>query len=119
MLDLEPSLDADQWGRKARPKSEICSPDSYGRSPFSDPVVEDNDEEEENGSAPGPIDHLGLILAVVEEMKAEPRWMARNYGLLSKNCNHFSDELCRRLTGRSAPAWISACSKLQVLASLP
>lgn len=122
MFDADSSLDADQWGRKLRPASGISSdivssPDSYGRSPFADPAEHDN-AEEDNGPDQGPINHLGRILAVIEEMKAEPQWRARNYGLLTKNCNHFSDELCRRLTGRPAPAWISTYTPL-IPASCP
>lgn len=30
------------------------------------------------------------------------------YHLLERNCNHFSNELCLKLTGRPAPSWVSA-----------
>ena len=28
------------------------------------------------------------------------------YHLLQRNCNHFSDALCKRLTGQPAPTWV-------------
>ena len=33
--------------------------------------------------------------------------MGREYDLLSKNCNHFTSELCFELTGRRAPGWLN------------
>ena len=30
-----------------------------------------------------------------------------SYHLLQRNCNHFSDMLCERLTGHQAPPWVS------------
>ena len=33
--------------------------------------------------------------------------MGRDYDLLSKNCNHFTSELCFELTGRRAPGWLN------------
>jgi hypothetical protein len=29
------------------------------------------------------------------------------YHLLERNCNHFSNELCLKLTGNPAPSWVS------------
>lgn len=29
------------------------------------------------------------------------------YHLLERNCNHFSNELCLKLTGKPAPSWVS------------
>ncbi len=31
-----------------------------------------------------------------------------SYHLLQRNCNHFSDMLCERLTGHPAPVWVSS-----------
>ncbi len=28
------------------------------------------------------------------------------YHLLERNCNHFSNELCLKLTGKPAPSWV-------------
>ena len=29
-----------------------------------------------------------------------------------RNCNHFTDELCKRLTGKTPPGWINRAAKL-------
>ncbi|KAI7848469.1 PPPDE putative peptidase domain-containing protein [Circinella umbellata] len=34
------------------------------------------------------------------------------YNLLTRNCNHFTDELCKRLTGKTPPGWINRAAKL-------
>ncbi|KAG2183311.1 hypothetical protein INT43_006316, partial [Umbelopsis isabellina] len=34
------------------------------------------------------------------------------YNLLNRNCNHFTAELSRRLTGKSIPGWINRAAKL-------
>lgn len=36
------------------------------------------------------------------------KYKGNAYHLLQQNCNHFSDELCMRLTGQHAPLWVSA-----------
>ncbi|KAI7899709.1 PPPDE putative peptidase domain-containing protein [Cokeromyces recurvatus] len=35
-----------------------------------------------------------------------------SYKLLTRNCNHFSEDLCKRLTGKTAPGWINRAAKL-------
>lgn len=50
---------------------------------------------------------LEHVLETIEGMRNEAEWRASNYSLLNRNCNHFTRELCLRLTGREAPAWIS------------
>lgn len=35
------------------------------------------------------------------------RFLGREYDLLSRNCNHFTSELCAELTGRKAPGWLN------------
>ena len=30
-----------------------------------------------------------------------------SYNLLTKNCNHFTQSLCERLTGRKGPSWLN------------
>ena len=44
------------------------------------------------------------VQEVVQAMGAEYRGNA--YHLLERNCNHFSDELCYKLTGRHPPPWV-------------
>ena len=40
--------------------------------------------------------------------------MGREYDLLSKNCNHFTSELCYELTGRRAPGWLNRAAGVGV-----
>lgn len=42
------------------------------------------------------------------------RFMGREYDLLSKNCNHFTSELCLELTGRRAPGWLNRAAGVGV-----
>lgn len=42
-----------------------------------------------------------LMASMAEE------WPGNKYNLLTRNCNDFADELCRKLTGEGAPAWIN------------
>lgn len=34
-------------------------------------------------------------------------WPGAGYNLLTRNCNHFADQLCRRLTGVGSPPWVN------------
>jgi hypothetical protein len=44
------------------------------------------------------------VQEVVQALGAQYRGNA--YHLLERNCNHFSDELCYKLTGRHPPPWV-------------
>ncbi|XP_057520300.1 deSI-like protein At4g17486 isoform X2 [Amaranthus tricolor] len=35
-----------------------------------------------------------------------------SYHLIAKNCNHFSDEVCLHLTGKSVPGWVNRLARL-------
>jgi hypothetical protein len=49
------------------------------------------------------------VKEIIEEMKKEyPR---SSYHFIKKNCNHFSDDLCKRLVGKSIPAWVNRLAK--------
>lgn len=34
------------------------------------------------------------------------------YNLISKNCNHFTDEVCLRLTGKPIPGWVNRLARV-------
>ena len=44
------------------------------------------------------------VQEVVQQLGGTYRGNA--YHLLERNCNHFSDELCHKLTGHHAPPWV-------------
>lgn len=37
-----------------------------------------------------------------------------SYNLLTKNCNHFTQSLCERLTGRRGPTWLNRAAQIGV-----
>ena len=45
---------------------------------------------------------------VVELGNAE--FKGNSYHLLQRNCNHFSETLCKRLTGQHPPSWVRTCA---------
>lgn len=47
---------------------------------------------------------------VLQDISKE--YIGTSYNLLTRNCNHFSEDLGRRLTGKSAPGWINRAAKL-------
>ncbi|CAG8520637.1 22125_t:CDS:2 [Cetraspora pellucida] len=42
-------------------------------------------------------------------------WSGNSYNLLTRNCNHFTSELCNILVGKPAPNWINRAAKLGTL----
>lgn len=52
------------------------------------------------------------IDAIVQRTAA--KFTGREYDLLSKNCNHFTSELCLELTGRRAPGWLNRAAGVGV-----
>lgn len=34
------------------------------------------------------------------------------YHLIAKNCNHFTDEVCKQLTGKQIPGWVNRLARL-------
>ncbi|MED6186321.1 hypothetical protein PIB30_065550 [Stylosanthes scabra] len=52
----------------------------------------------------------GEVRAVMEELAAEYRGNA--YNLITKNCNHFCNETCIRLTGNPIPSWVNRLARI-------
>lgn len=52
------------------------------------------------------------IEAILDEVSQE--FQGRSYNLLTRNCNHFTSELCRRLTGQPGPAWLNRAASIGV-----
>ncbi|CAG8560099.1 15052_t:CDS:10 [Acaulospora morrowiae] len=46
------------------------------------------------------------IKSIIDELSNE--WSGNSYNLLTRNCNHFSSELCIRLVGKPAPSKTSS-----------
>ena len=54
-----------------------------------------------------PIDE---VLTAIEELKIE--YAGFTYDILNKNCNHFSDDLCRKLVGVGIPPYLNRLARL-------
>jgi len=52
----------------------------------------------------------GEVKAVMEELAAEYRGNA--YNLITKNCNHFCNAACLRLTGNPIPSWVNRLARI-------
>lgn len=50
------------------------------------------------------------VQRIVTELKKE--FSQGSYDLVSRNCNHFSEALCQRVTGKSIPSWVNALAGL-------
>mmetsp|Transcript_10627 Transcript_10627/g.14763 ORF Transcript_10627/g.14763 Transcript_10627/m.14763 type:complete len:287 (+) Transcript_10627:2-862(+) len=48
---------------------------------------------------------------LIEAMTESDRYQGTAYNLLKNNCNDFSDDLCRRLTGKGIPNWVNRGAK--------
>ncbi|ESW07795.1 hypothetical protein PHAVU_010G159700 [Phaseolus vulgaris] len=55
----------------------------------------------------------GEVKAVMEELAAEYRGNA--YNLITKNCNHFCNDACLRLTGNPIPSWVNRLARIGFL----
>lgn len=61
----------------------------------------------------------GFTLATDEEIEAAIRstseeFQGRSYNLLSRNCNHFTSHLCKKLTGTPSPGWLNRAAAIGV-----
>ncbi|KAI8340297.1 PPPDE putative peptidase domain-containing protein [Chlamydoabsidia padenii] len=53
------------------------------------------------------------ILEQIQSISKE--YVGTSYHLLTRNCNHFTDDFCAQLTGKHAPSWINRAAKLGTL----
>ncbi|XP_052199919.1 deSI-like protein At4g17486 [Diospyros lotus] len=65
---------------------------------------------------------LGLVNMPPAEFRAFLERMASDYHgntyhLISKNCNHFTDDIAWRLTGKHIPGWVNRLARLGALCS--
>ncbi|KAL1816076.1 hypothetical protein ACET3Z_018650 [Daucus carota] len=77
--------------------------------------------EAEPKSCPGYIYRCSIPLGRIDMPVSEFRNFIENvaseyhgdtYNLISKNCNHFTDDMSGRLTGRRIPGWVNRLAKL-------
>ncbi|KAL9260183.1 DeSI-like protein [Drosera capensis] len=70
---------------------------------------------------PGFIFRRTILLGSTEMSRAEFRsfmeqfaskYHGDTYHLIGKNCNHFTDEVCLHLTGKSIPGWVNRLARL-------
>lgn len=62
-----------------------------------------------HGFTVAPPDEIDAIIR-----EASDEFPGTAYNLLTKNCNHFTSYLCRRLTGRPGPAWLNRAASIGV-----
>ncbi|KAK7255153.1 hypothetical protein RIF29_28557 [Crotalaria pallida] len=55
----------------------------------------------------------GEVRGVMEELAAEYRGNA--YNLITKNCNHFCNDACVKLTGNPIPSWVNRLARIGFL----
>ncbi|CAD6567543.1 MAG: hypothetical protein CYPHOPRED_001790 [Cyphobasidiales sp. Tagirdzhanova-0007] len=99
--EADQTLDADEWGRRLPSTITTCPTETHPASHSSHYVDEPGDIRPQTQS------HPQRVSSVIEDLKAQPKWRASRYQLLTRNCNDFTSELCLRLTGRAAPGWIN------------
>ena len=77
--------------------------------------------EVEPRSCPGFIYRNSIVLGRINKSPSEFRSFIENiaseyhgdtYHLISKNCNHFTDDICWRLTGKRVPGWVNRLARL-------
>ncbi|XP_038994400.1 deSI-like protein At4g17486 isoform X2 [Hibiscus syriacus] len=54
----------------------------------------------------GPVDVRGIMEDLAEEYKGNA------YNLITKNCNHFCNDACIRLTGNPIPSWVNRLARI-------
>jgi hypothetical protein len=53
----------------------------------------------------------GEVRAVMEEELAG-EYRGNAYNLITKNCNHFCNDACIRLTGNPIPSWVNRLARI-------
>lgn len=61
----------------------------------------------------------GFTFATQQEIEAildnvSHEFLGTTYNLLTKNCNHFTAELCKQLTGQPSPGWLNRAASIGV-----
>jgi hypothetical protein len=56
-----------------------------------------------------PLDQIDEVIADVSK-----DFLGPGYNLLTKNCNHFTAELVRKLTGKAPPRWLNRAASIGV-----
>ena len=52
------------------------------------------------------------IEVIINEVSQD--FLGPSYNLLSNNCNHFTEHLCQKLTGKSTPTWLNRAASIGV-----
>ncbi|CAN1333759.1 DeSI-like protein At4g17486 [Linum perenne] len=77
--------------------------------------------EVEPRSCPGFIFRRAVLLGKTSLSRSEVQEMMEHlsrdfhgdcYHLITKNCNHFTDEACLKLTGKAVPGWVNRLARL-------
>lgn len=77
--------------------------------------------EVEPKSCPGFIFRRSILLGSTDMSCSEFRsfmehlsgkYHGDSYHLIAKNCNHFTEEVCMRLTGKPIPGWVNRLARL-------
>ncbi|KAG2573771.1 hypothetical protein PVAP13_7KG276300 [Panicum virgatum] len=78
--------------------------------------------EVEPKSCPGFVYRRSLWMGTTDMSRAEFRSFIENlagkyngntYHLISKNCNHFTDDVCKNLTRKSIPGWVNRLARVE------
>ncbi|KAI3918653.1 hypothetical protein MKX01_041973 [Papaver californicum] len=77
--------------------------------------------EVEPKSCPGFVFRRSVLLGSTDMSRSDfqsfiehlsSKYHGDTYHLITKNCNHFTDDLCQRLTGKPIPGWVNRLARL-------
>ncbi|OVA01195.1 PPPDE putative peptidase domain [Macleaya cordata] len=77
--------------------------------------------EVEPKSCPGFVFRRSVLLGSTDMSRSElqsfiehlsGKYHGDSYHLIAKNCNHFTDDVCQRLTGKPIPGWVNRLARL-------